>query len=301
MFRGYKMSKVSKYKRYCGILALVFIFSALAFSIISDIIEIYAVSSMERNVCVPIIMYHHVKNTNLGKDVITPYEFEDDLKYLAENNYSTITMTQLINYVYEDEELPENPIILSFDDGLYSTYRNVFPLLKKYDMKIVLSIVGKSIDDFSKVNDTNVGYAHSTWTQLQEMVDSGLVEVQNHSYDLHKVRNGRYGCYQKYNESLTHYEEFLAADLLTLQERAKEELDYEPNTFTYPYGKFNDNTDIILKKLGFKATLSVKFGVNLITKDPEKLYDLKRICRSHNQGIKKLLKQGMETLRFIEE
>jgi peptidoglycan/xylan/chitin deacetylase (PgdA/CDA1 family) len=256
---------------------------------------------MEKRLCIPIIMYHHVKNTGLGKDVISPYEFESDLKYLSENDYHTINMTQLINYVYEDEPLPENSIILTFDDGLYSTYKNVYPLLQQYDMKIVLSIVGKSVDDFSRVNDTNIGYAHTTWTQIKEMSDSGLVEIQNHSYNMHKVCNGRYGCYQKYNEAFTHYEEFLTKDISTLQEKAKEVLNYQPNTFTYPYGKFNENTDAILKKLGFKATLSVTFGVNLITKDPERLYDLKRICRAHNQGIKKLIKDGMETLRFMPD
>jgi peptidoglycan/xylan/chitin deacetylase (PgdA/CDA1 family) len=295
------MSKISKYKRYCGILVLVFLLSALGYSIVKEIIQINAVSSMKKSICVPIMMYHHVKNTGLGKDVISPFEFENDLKYLSENNFHTITMTQLISYVYDDEELPENPIILTFDDGLYSTYKNVFPLLQKYNMKIVLSIVGKSVDDFSRVNDTNIGYAHVTWTMIDEMAKSGLVEIQNHSYNLHKVCNGRYGCHQKYNESFNHYEEFLTNDITTLQDKVEAVLGYEPNTFTYPYGRYNENTDEILKKLGFKATLSVKFGVNLINKDPERLYDLKRICRSHNQSISKMIKEGMATLRFISE
>lgn len=292
---------MSRYKPFARVLVLVIVFTVLSISIITDVMDIYEVMSVQRGVCVPIIMYHHVKNTGLGKDVISPYEFESDLIYLTENNYNTITMTDLINYVYYDQELPENPIILTFDDGLYNTYKNVFPLLKKYNKKIVLSIIGKSVDDFSKVNDKNLSYAHVTWDEIKEMVDSGLVEIQNHSYNMHKISNGRYGCYQKKNESFELYEEFLTKDILTLQERAKEIIDFEPNTFTYPYGKFNENTDTVLRKLGFKATLSVTFGVNVITKDPDKLYDLKRICRSHNQSIEKMIKEGMETLKYIKE
>jgi len=295
------MENVSRHKRIARVLVLLFIFALLSASIITDVIDIYQVMSVQRGVCVPIIMYHHVKNTGLGKDVISPYEFESDLIYLTENNYNTITMTDLINYVYYDEELPENPIILTFDDGLYNTYKNVFPLLKKYNIKIVMSIIGKSVDDFSRVNDKNVSYAHVSWDEIKEMVDSGLVEIQNHSYNLHKISNGRYGCYQKKNESFILYEEFLSRDLLTLQEKIKEVINFEPNTFTYPYGRYNENTNTIVRKLGFKATLSVKFGVNLITKDPEKLYDLKRICRSHNQSIEKMIKEGMETLKYIKE
>ena len=295
------MENMSRIKRFTRVLVLIFIFALLSTSIITDVIDIYQVMSVQKGICVPIIMYHHVKNTGLGKDVISPYEFESDLIYLTENNYNTITMTDLINYVYYDEKLPENPIILTFDDGLYNTYKNVFPLLKKYNKKIVLSIIGKSVDDFAKVNDKNIRYAHVTWDEIKEMVDSGLVEIQNHSYNLHKISNGRYGCYQKKNESFILYEEFLSKDILTLQEKVKEVINFEPNTFTYPYGRYNENTNIIIKKLGFKATLSVKFGVNLITKDPEKLYDLKRICRSHNQSIEKMIKEGMETLKYIKE
>jgi peptidoglycan/xylan/chitin deacetylase (PgdA/CDA1 family) len=102
-----------------------------------------ATAEPEGSVPIPIIMYHEIKTYKTGKDVITPYEFESDLKYLTGNNYHTITMTELINYVYEKKPLPENPIILSFDDGYLSTYKYAYPLLKKYNMKIVFSIIGK--------------------------------------------------------------------------------------------------------------------------------------------------------------
>ncbi|MDD3172810.1 MAG: polysaccharide deacetylase family protein [Herbinix sp.] len=296
------MMKISEYKKYYKNIILVVIFSLLLISITKNATEIYTVSSSQKiTITVPIIMYHQVKNNGLGKDVISPYEFETDLQYLSENNYTTITMFELIDYVYNDEELPPNPIILSFDDGYLSTYKNVFPLLQKYNMKIVLSIVGKSVDDFSKVVDNNIEHAHLTWNQINEMEQSGLVEIQNHTYNMHKIFNGRYGCGQKNNESLTNYEKVITEDVLTFQERLQTMLEILPSTFTYPYGKYNDNTDQILKKLGYKATLSCSYGVNLINKDPEKLFGLKRMCRAHDHNINKLIKEGMETLKYIKE
>ena len=181
------MHHILKYKQYYKTLLLVIIFSLLLFSIGKDLLEISAVSSTQQTICIPIMMYHQVKNSKFGKDVISPYEFESDLKYLSENNYTTITMTQLIGYVYQDDELPEKPIILSFDDGYLSTYQYVYPLLEKYNMKIVLSIVGKSTDAYSKVHDVNVDYASMTWDQVKEIQNSGRVEIQNHTYNLHKV------------------------------------------------------------------------------------------------------------------
>jgi peptidoglycan/xylan/chitin deacetylase (PgdA/CDA1 family) len=247
-------------------------------------------------------MYHQVKNSGLGKNVISPYEFECDLKYLSENNYHTITMTQLVDYVYNGTSLPENPIILSFDDGYLTTYKYVYPLLQKYNMKIVLSIVGKVTDDFSKVVDNNISYAHMTWEQIGEMKASGTIELQNHSYNMHKVSNGRYGCGQMYHESLTDYKRVISEDVTTLQNKIELMTGDVPNTFTYPFGKYNDNTENILKELGFKATLTVQYGVNVLKPDkPEKLYGLKRICRAHNQSIQKMIKEGMKTLKYVDE
>lgn len=280
------------------------LFLLLSIFIYRKITNIYAASSwgQQDRVCVPIIMYHQVKQTNLGKDVISPKEFENDLKYLADNQYTTITMTELIDYVYNGGELPENPIILTFDDGYLTSYKYVYPLLKEYDMKIVLSIIGKSTDDFSKVNDNNTEHSHMTWEQVKEISDSGLVEIQNHSYNLHKIAKGRYGSGQKENESFEEYEKVLGEDLSLLQEKIEEVVEKVPNTYTYPYGKYNDNTDKILKSLGFQASLSVKYGVNMISQgDTEKLFGLKRICRSHNQSMSKVLLDGMETLKYSSE
>jgi len=43
--------------------------------------------------------------------------------------------------------------------------------------------------------------------------------------------------------------------------------------------------------------LTCNYGINKITKDENCLFDLKRICRAHNQGIKKLLVEADKTIR----
>jgi len=203
-------------------------------------------------VYLPIMMYHEVKAFKAGKDVILPWEFESDLKYLSENNYTTITMNDLIDYVYNDAPLPEKPIILSFDDGYLNNYVYVLPLLKQYNMKIVLSIIGKNTDDFTNIPDDNLDYSHVTWDQLNEMLDSGCVEVQNHTYNLHKYTKSRIGCMQRSNESDADYEKILTEDIGMLQEKITSMTGYTPTTFAYPYGAFCKNTEVVLKKLGLR-------------------------------------------------
>ena len=250
----------------------------------------------KKTVYLPIMMYHEVKPFKPGKDVITPWEFESDLKYLSKNNYTTIDMRELESYVYNNTLLPENPIILSFDDGYLNNYHYVLPLLKKYDMKIVFSIIGKNTDDFTRIPDNNLDYSHVTWEQLNEMLGTGCVEVQNHTYDLHKYTKSRVGCKQKYNESDEAYEKTLIEDIGKLQEEIAQMTGFRPNTFAYPYGASSKNTDAVLKKLGFIATLTCNYGINKITRCPSCLYGLKRICREHNSGIGSLLKEAYKTV-----
>jgi len=246
------------------------------------------------NMLLPIIMYHEVKPNKSGKDAIQPWEFEADLKWLADNGYTTIVMADLIAYVRDGTPLPEKPIILSFDDGYYNNYVYVLPLLQQYSARIVLSLLGRNTDDFTEWPSESIDYAHVTWDQLNEMLDTGLVEVQNHSYNLHAYTSERHGCMQNRGESDAAYAELLRADLQRLQDELAEHTGRTPDTFAYPYGKYGDLTDTVLRDMGFQATLTCDWGVNHITRDPDCLYRLGRICRSHNQSLQSVLRRALK-------
>lgn len=64
----------------------------------------------------PIIMYHSILKDPkyTGKYVITPDQLEQDLIYLTENGYTTVTVQDLINHVQGTASLPEKPIMLTF-------------------------------------------------------------------------------------------------------------------------------------------------------------------------------------------
>ena len=146
-------------------------------------------------------------------------------------------------------------------------------------MKAVISVVGKLTDDFSEVPDENPNYAHVTWDDILEMHLSGHWEIQNHSYDCHTY-DGRNGISQISTESKKEYKKFLTEDAMHLQHKIAYVTGVAPNTFTYPFGAFSENTDDIIKSMGFKATLGCTEGVSTIKKgDPACLYQLKRHLR----------------------
>lgn len=249
-------------------------------------------TSADDKIQVPIIMYHSVlkDSKKSGKFVITPIAFEDDLKYIKENKFTPIFLSDLINYIYKGTKLPEKPIILTFDDGYYNNYTYVYPLLKKYNMKAVISIVGTYTDLYTQNEDKTTEYAHLNWDTINEMMDSGLVEFQNHSYNLHTTDKGRNGSKKKISEDITDYEKMLSYDLMLLQTEFLEHTGYTPEVYTYPFGAVSEASFDIIKKLGFKASLSCENKTNYISQDKESLYMLNRFIRTASKPLSVILK-----------
>lgn len=251
-----------------------------------------AAAAGENAIPLPILMYHEVRESEPGKDSIFPAELEADLRFLQEAGYTAIGMSRLIDYVYSGSPLPEKPVILSFDDGLSSCREHVLPLLQRYGTPIVLSVIGRSADEFSSFPRNGQHYAHLNWQQLRELKDSGLVELQNHSYGLHRIREGVIGCDCLPGESPEAYELRLTEDARRLQERLLEETGHIASTYTYPYGRYTGSSHAILAEMGFQATLTCDFGINRISRDPECLLGLRRICRSHGCDLAALLEEA---------
>ena len=251
-----------------------------------------AASETEDSVRLPVIMYHSIQKSNKTKSkfIITPDEFEGDLKYIKDNGYTTVVMQDLIDFVYENKNLPDKPIMLTFDDGYYNNYLYAFPLIKQYDCKMVLSPIGKQSDIYSEKTNKNPHYAHCSWENLKEMHDSGLVEIQNHSYDMHSITKKRRGTKKNKNESLEHYQKALCEDLTLMQNKVEDFLDFTSTTFVFPFGAISNCSLDIIKQLGFKATLSCEGKVN----NPEKLYGLCRILRPPNVSSEVFFKEKIE-------
>ena len=242
-------------------------------------------------VCVPIIMYHNIlkSNSRSSKFIVTENQFEEDLKYLKEKGYNTVVMEDLVAYVYENKPLPEKPIVLSFDDGYYNNYVYAYPLLKEYGFRGVLSVIGYYTDLYTENGEKNENYSHVTWDDIKEMSTSGVIELQNHSYNLHSTDKGRNGSKKKKGESQEEYKKVLTEDLKKLQTNFEEKTNQSPTTYTYPFGSVSEASYDIIKEMGFKCSLSCETGINNVSKDENCLYMMKRCIRTPSISVEKIL------------
>lgn len=270
----------------------------LILMVLPTILLLYCNASIEKEkgIRLPIIMYHSLlkEEARSGKYTITPDTLRQDLEYIKSNGYTTITMTDLINYEYNEQPLPEKPIIITFDDGYYNNFGYAIPILKEYNMKAVISIAGEYTDRYSKSGEANLNYGYMRWEDIRSAMEDGTIEFQNHTYNLHSNNNGRNGAAKKKGESSEEYKKILTADLMKLQDEFKENTNYVPNTFTYPFGSISKESEDIIKELGFKASLSCSSGVNFITKDENCLFLLKRNNRTAGVTTEKFFQKILE-------
>jgi len=279
-------------KRYTAI----FLMIILALMGIFYIIQTHQSSGQAENqtINVPIIMYHKITqvDTMLGDYAITPDEFEEDLEYLKENGYHTITISELIDFISKGLPLPDKPIILTFDDGYFSDYKYAFPLLKEYDMKATFSIIGKVTDEYTQEGRQDILYPHITWSMVIDMVKSGHAELQNHGYDIHGQSGGAKGANQRKGESDDEYRDRLSADINLFQARALEMTGIMPTTFTYPFGAYSQKSEDILRLLGFSASLICAEKINKLTVgDNDCLFGMGRLLRAHGTSISEVLEK----------
>ena len=121
------------------------------------------------------------------------------------------------------------------------------------------------------------------------MASSGVIELQNHSYNLHSTDKGRNGSKKKKGESKEEYKKVLTDDLSRLQKDFSEKAELNPTTYTYPFGSVSEASYDIIKEMGFKCSLSCESGINNVSKDGNCLYMMKRCIRTPNVSVEKIL------------
>ncbi len=252
----------------------------LALSVVS--VDVISVNSSQKSDKLPVVMYHQLtKNSSkAGKYVLTVEQFEKDLIYLKNNGYKTVNLKQLLDYSEGKDDLPDKPIMITFDDGCETLYAYALPLLEKYGFCAVGFVIGALADEYTENGDHNLNYSYLNWEEIKALSESGVIEIQSHSYNLHKNTEGRSGMKKKKSESIKQYSEFLLEDMAKMKVRMKEYAGKEPYAIAYPFGSFSEETKDILKNYGFKMAFTCEEKVNIIKKsESEWLFRLGRYNR----------------------
>ena len=194
---------------------------------------------------VPILLYHQVNDIDKDSLTLTVEQFDAQIKYLIDEGYTIITPTELLDAWDGKGNLPTKPAVITFDDGHVEFYKNVFPILQKYNVKATVFV----ITDF-----LNLYPNYLTWDQAKEMQASGLVEFGSHTLNnknLRKVRS-RDKLWDQIYGSKQAIEWYLKTPVQYI---------------AYPGGQYDADVEDMSKEVGYRAGFTLDY--NLTHKLPQ--------------------------------
>lgn len=182
--------------------------------------------------------------------------FEEQMAYLFENKYHTLSLAQVKDYYYHGTVLPERSVLLTFDDCYQSIERYAYPILKKYDFHAVAFVVtgwlNASREPFQPEQSVCL-----TEEDLSKMTD--VFEYANHTDRFHTRKSAEISIIMEASD-----QEF-SNDLDRCNENRFIQV---KDVFAYPFGLYSKQNIDLLRKKGFQLAFTSEGGKNLSDTDP---------------------------------
>ena len=245
----------------------------LALVVMIGVIAVVVLNNTEQKQSIPVLMYHHFDESESSTVTIHPDEFEEQMRYLQSEGYTALSNQALLDIINNEKEMPEKPIVITMDDGYESNYTYAYPIIKKYDMFATIYVIG------SKMRETNDSeyppeIPKLSWEQAKEMVDSGYMDIQSHTFDMHYKLPNESGKeialitgpvnMDGILETEEEYEARVITDLTENKRLIEEKIGNDVIALAYPYGAFNDDSERLLKESDYLMSFTVKEDVNLV-------------------------------------
>jgi peptidoglycan/xylan/chitin deacetylase (PgdA/CDA1 family) len=234
-----------------------------------------------KNICYSyprVLMYHMIsehlskKKSKFNRLRVKPKEFEKQLIWLKNNNFTSYTLSELSSL----SEVPFKAVVLTFDDGYEDNFINAFKLLQKYNFKATIYIVLNRFDqdwatdkDLDKASNELNSEKMLDNEQIETMLKSGLIEIGSHTLDhvnLPSLSNDQ--KIEQIKES---------------KEKIENIFSIKCNSFAYPFGFFDKDSVKIVEEVAYSNATTTVNGV--FDKSKYSNFEIPRIMISGRQGL----------------
>lgn len=198
---------------------------------------------------VPILMYHSIsrcENPRFRRFTVTPERFEEQLDYLSTHGYTPLTVSDYVQRVADERQLPPRPIVLTFDDGYADFYTAALPRLRKYHATATLYIVTGYVGETSRwmQREGEADRALLNWSQIREIASSE-VECGAHTHTHRPL------------DALSAAE--CRREIELSQRLLAEHID-APRSFAYPFGFYSRAVHSLVREVGFTSACAVRYA-----------------------------------------
>jgi peptidoglycan/xylan/chitin deacetylase (PgdA/CDA1 family) len=191
-----------------------------------------------------VLLYHRFGPKVADSMTVTTPVFKSHLDYLKANGYTVTPLRTLVNaFLRKGPALPPKSVALVVDDGHITVYKEMLPLIKKYNYPVTLFIYPSAI--------SNASYA-MTWDQLRELKRTGLFDIQSHGYWHPNFK------IEKKRLNPSEYEKFVDGQLTKSRKTLEKKIGGPVDIIGWPFGIFDDYLISRAVKAGYVAGFSIE-------------------------------------------
>lgn len=216
------------------------------------------------------LMYHDISPKDQpGRSSITVADFRKQLELLRSEGFHVISMDQYVDFLLNNGKVPDNAVLLTFDDGYETFYTYAYPMLKEFGYPATVFLIVSGVDDPSRPGSPKL-----KWDQVKEMNRDGM-SFYSHTYDQHitipvdekdsqkpALMHAQYLKKEKRMETQEEYRTRIHNDLAKANERLNAELGNKRNILCFPYGKYSLTTLDVAKSLGIEVMFTTMEGID---------------------------------------
>ncbi len=188
---------------------------------------------------IPVLLYHDVQQQyepDRAVITVTPERFDEHIAALLKKGYTPISFEDAYKASMGNFAMPENPIIITFDDGYLTNYTYAFPIIQKYKVKTTIFVVTETVGK-------TTGNPHFTWEQARIMQQSGLVSIQSHT--------------NSHTDLLTMNSYDIEREIRLSKYLIEKNLGTECDFLAFPFGSCNNEIVNSAYKAGYKVVSQV--------------------------------------------
>lgn len=199
---------------------------------------------------VPVLNYHQINDEAHNALTLSVEQFDAQMKYLHDNGYHAISPMDLYLHLTEGKELPDKPVLITFDDGYIDNYKNAVPILEKYGLKGTIFVITDYLNRFPN---------YLTWDEAKALNENGVLDVESHTMT-HRIL-----------DELSDAE--LHEELVNSKQAIDMHLHKNVRFIAYPCGSYDIRIEKEARDAGYLAAFTVNYGLGA----RHGLFDLDRI------------------------
>lgn len=193
---------------------------------------------------VTILVYHRFSDTADDSMTVRMSTFESQLRVLREHGYHIVALRAVVDWLRDsDATLPDKPVAITVDDGHRSVFDKLLPVMLREQFPVTLFIYPSAI--------SNAAYA-LTWEQLRALKQTGLVEIQSHTY-WHPNFN-----IERRRLTPADFRQFVHLQLDKSRRRIESQTGDTVDMLAWPFGLYDDELLALAADEGYIAAFSLE-------------------------------------------